>query len=468
MNYKILRKKHPRFVYESFRWSFKGSDFLMDFRFKLEPNIVFAPRVVVKKAQSVAKKIPKEIIDNLVFHIGLAEIPSYWKCAVSPKIIINAGNLNAAQINWWEKLFTKGLGEFFYKNGIDVGADFFKIISFGKNIKKPSHTHASINRKNQPLVLIGGGKDSLVAIEIFKKAGVEFGTLTLGYGALGYRKSSSNLIRSLELKPPVQVERTLDKKLFELNEKGYLNGHTPFSSYLAFLGVLCAELFGYGSVVVANERSANEPSLVVNGKAVNHQYSKSYEFEKDFRRYAKRHLNSKVEYFSIVRSLYEIQIAKLASKFPKQIIVIRSCNVGLKENSWCGKCSKCLNTFILLYPFLEEKYLIKLFKENLFEKKTMWRYIPALTIPEKSKPLECVGTRLENTVALKLAAEKCAKENIKMPYIVKRFNESIGAKMKISDKKISAVLNSWNKNNFLPARIEKVLKNLVNADGKTE
>ena len=67
-------------------------------------------------------------LDNLIFHLGMAEIPTYWKTTCSPEIIIKAGGLEKSQITWWHNLLIKGMGEFFFKNKINfLKPDFVKI-----------------------------------------------------------------------------------------------------------------------------------------------------------------------------------------------------------------------------------------------------------------------------------------------------------------------------------------------------
>ena len=88
------------------------------------------PHIIIPNvSESALKRIGEPALNNLVFHLGLAEMPSYWKAACSPEIIIEAGYLDKAQINWWRDLFLKGMGQFFYENKIDWrGKDFFKNI----------------------------------------------------------------------------------------------------------------------------------------------------------------------------------------------------------------------------------------------------------------------------------------------------------------------------------------------------
>ena len=246
MSAEELRKKYPEFVYESFRYFREGGGLAMAFRFKIEPDIVFNPKIKIHGVDwGRVERLPLGTLENLAFHIGLAEMPSYWKCTVSPRIVIKAGKLTGAQIRWWKNLIMNGLAEFFYVNRIAPTKNFLNIKS---DSGKAFSCVPCVEEKNRKILLpVGGGKYSLVAIELLKTLGEGFGTMVLGNVP-----ASFNLIKACGAPTPVKISRKIDKKLLELNRKGYLNGHTPFSSCLAFLGTCCAEIFWYGYVAVAN------------------------------------------------------------------------------------------------------------------------------------------------------------------------------------------------------------------------
>ena len=116
INLRYLRKKYPEFVYESFDWSAKSGDLSANLLF-LTGDREFRPEISIcgiDKKQ--IKKIGEEAISNFVFHLGLAEMPSYWKSVCASKIIINAGYLDKAQIRFWQNLFERGMGQFFFEN----------------------------------------------------------------------------------------------------------------------------------------------------------------------------------------------------------------------------------------------------------------------------------------------------------------------------------------------------------------
>jgi hypothetical protein len=423
-----LRRRYPQFIYEDFSWKTPGKDLLISFGFKIPPDISFRPNLKIENIDKTRlKKIKKEVIDSLVFNLGLIELLSYWKATCSPEILIKCGFLTKEQIGWWKTLFIKGMGQFFFENEIDFRRpDFIKITPF--SVKKHLYENSTIvakpfRLKKRFLVPVGGGKDSIVTMEILKEACSDRAKRAewVNCFSLNPTEATEKVMKVGECQSPVIVRRRIDPKLLALNRlalqnfsgknlggQGFLNGHTPFSAYLAFLGVLAAILFDYRYIAFSNERSANEGNVKYLGREINHQYSKSFEFEQKFRQYCKRYLVRGVEYFSFLRPLYELQIAKSFSRYPQYFRTFLSCNQAQATKSgttkpsgkWCGQCPKCLFVFICLYPFLGEKKTVEIFGKNLFKDKKLLPIMKQLTGERGFKPFECVGTAKETRAAL--------------------------------------------------------------------
>ena len=83
--------------------------------------------------------------------------------------------------------------------------------------------------------------------------------------------------------PVVRAEREIDPQLLRSAELGFLNGHVPVTGILSAIAVLAAVLEDRDAVVMSNEWSASVPTLEFDGRPVNHQFSKSEEFEAAFR-----------------------------------------------------------------------------------------------------------------------------------------------------------------------------------------
>src|SRR5207249_10128408 len=169
------------------------------------------------------------------------------------------------------------------------------------------------------LLTIGGGRDSALAAALLRDSGHPFTCMTLNPST-----AAQTIARHVSALPTLIIRRTICPELLELNRRGYLNGHTPFSAYLAFLGAACLLLYGYSDIIVANERSSDEGNVHYRGKEINHQYSKSLRFEALFDEYLRRHLIRDGHYFSFVRPLYELQIGRLFSKFPEFFELFKS------------------------------------------------------------------------------------------------------------------------------------------------
>lgn len=421
--FQILRKKYPRFIYQAFNWKLNPKGLNISFDFKIKPNVEFRPKLLVEgiKKKEI-ERVGKETLENLIFNLGMIESLSYWKVTCSPKILVEAGNLSKEQIGWWKDLILKGMGQFFYENKIDFRSpNFIKIKP--KSSQNPFSVNPNLDEK-RILVPVGGGKDSIVTIEYLKKM-----KKNLVLFCLNPQWPQKRIIKISGVGERVFVKREIDKKLLELNQKGFLNGHTPFTAYLSFLSVLVAVLKNCKFIAFSNEKSSNEGNVKYLGEIINHQYSKSEDFEKRFRKYSKKYLLKNIEYFSLLRSLYELEISALFSQFPRYFDSFLSCNVAFQTASgtkkpikkWCGKCPKCLFVFASLYPFVGEK-VIKIFKKNLFEDKSLLPLMLQLIGKKKFKPFECVGTKKESFLAFKLSLKKWNEKTKKLPYLLWYFD----------------------------------------------
>ncbi|MDE5575013.1 MAG: UDP-N-acetylmuramoyl-L-alanine--D-glutamate ligase, partial [Bacteroidales bacterium] len=349
-----------------------------------------------------------------IFHCGMVELVSYWKCACSPQVRIDCGQLAPRQKDWFKKLYFLGLGEFFYLNGIRTDRDSFMEISCAPDAPKRSAT----DRPNDLLlqdtfqVPVGGGKDSVVTLEILREAFPG----KIRPMIINPRGATRNccLQAGFEDGDCIVVNRSIDKTLLALNAQGFLNGHTPFSAMLAFTSLITAALNQSRHIALSNENSANEST--VPGMEVNHQYSKSLEFENDLRQYVESYISPQFNYFSFLRPLSELGIARLFASLPRYHSVFRSCNAGSKTDSWCGKCPKCLFAFIILAPFMGIEKTSRLFGKNLLDDPELIPFLDELSGIAPVKPFECVGTLSEVNWALQQLKNQADKHCLLQHY----------------------------------------------------
>jgi len=457
--YQVLRRKYPQFIYEGFDWKISGKNLEIIFAFRVPPHISFSPRLTIENIDPIrVKKLGQGRVNNLVFNLGLIEMLSYWKTTCSPKILVRCGSLAKEQIRFWHDLIIKGMGQYFFENRIDFAKPGFLTIVPPHDFKNQPSPFAK-RLQNRFLVPVGGGKDSAVTLEILKSAGKEINCFAFN-PTIRPDKAIREVMQVAGCKTPIRASLEIDKRLFTLSQKGFLTGHTPFSAYLAFLSVLTAVLFDYRYLAFSNERSANEGNVSYLGRSINHQYSKSFEFEQKFRQYARKYLAKEVEYFSLLRPLYELQIARLFVDYPQYFKAFLSCNQALATKSgtrkpsgkWCGSCPKCLFVFACLYPFLEEKTLIGIFGQNLFEKRELLPILQELIGEKRFKPFECVGTAKESLVALYLGSQKV--RGGERPFLLNYFEKGILPKHHNLSREVKRILGSWNRQNNLPAGIK--------------
>ncbi len=450
-----LRNKHKEFIYDSYK-VFEDSEYIcIEYKFEIPDLKIFTPSIKIKKKSLIVNNIEnnKEYINHLVFHIGMIELISYWKCVCSPNVIIKCGKINDEQIKWFKKLYFYGLGELFFTNNIKTNInEFMNIICEGEK----DYSSVEVNSNNfsfkNYIIPIGGGKDSVVTLELLKS---KENKLALIINPKPVTLKCAELAE-IEADKIIEVKRVIDKELLDLNSKGYINGHTPFSSVLAFISYLVAFLTGREYIALSNESSANESN--VDGEKINHQYSKSYEFEKDFEEYSNKYLKLPIKYFSFLRPLNELQIAMIFSRYENYHKVFKSCNVGSKGEvwKWCCECPKCLFAYIMLSTFLYKEKIVNIFGKDMFEDKNMEETFIDLIGKGKNKPFECVGTYEEVNCAISKTIKNIEAKGEKLPYLLELYKENY----KIEDIS-EELLKRYNNENNLSEEQEKILKGAI-------
>jgi len=422
----------------------------VSYRFNLSGKFTFRPGFSIPKKIFFsnfpsADSIKSPVYDNLLFHIGLIELISYWKAACPSQVIICGHILTDEQVRWWKNVYYQGLGEFFYTNNIAVSSeDFMKISSSGDPVLP-----MRLSLDEDIIVPVGGGKDSVVTLELLRK------TKRIRPFIMNPRGATLECVRVAGFGKDefIEVNRRLDPMLLELNARGFLNGHTPFSAMLAFYSILVSAIAGHRHIALSNESSANEPTVA--GTDVNHQYSKSYAFESDFRDYVKKNISPDFNYFSFLRPLNELQIAQIFAEQVKYYPVFKSCNAGSKTDIWCCNCSKCLFAFTILSPFIPMIELVHIFGKNLFELPQMLDYLKELTGITEVKPFECVGTTDEVNAALQLFIAEHKHE--KLPLLLDYYSNSNNFSP-FNSGLADTILNEFNNDHFLEPEFLSIIK----------
>jgi|HubBroStandDraft_2_1064218.scaffolds.fasta_scaffold01165_8 hypothetical protein len=336
---------------------------------------------------------------------------SYFKTALPPHVSCETGAPPPAVARLLEALYSEGLGELAYTNGLS-------------GLPRPKFPSASSSPAPAPsgdaagetgglglglglervLVPVGGGKDSAVALEIVRRSGLE-----LALFSVGDAPPIARTVAAAEL-PRLLARRTLDPGLAALNRAGALNGHIPITAIVSCVALLTAALNGFDAVVMANERSASAGNVSWDGVDVNHQFSKG--------RRAELLLNAAVaeiaggpRLFSVLRPASELAIARAFARMERYHAAFTSCNAifridpALRAASWCCECPKCRFVFLVLAPFSSPAHLREVFGRDLLAEEGQFDGFALLTATGGHKPFECVGEEQESLAAIRLLAE---------------------------------------------------------------
>src|SRR5262249_41462795 len=216
-----LRRKHPRFIYNSFAIERAGKALKLHFHFTTEPDLQFTPETTIEAVDwDRINALGTDVLELLVFHLGLIEMLSYWKATCSPELLVRAGSLDPRQLDWWTDLLLHGMREFFYVNQVDFTELGFVHLSAPGTQPNRSPDHLPL--RDRDLVLMSGGKDSALSVQLLRELGREFHCLLLNP-----TPAAEAITARVEDRAQIIVRRTIDPRLLTLNQAGYLNGHTP-------------------------------------------------------------------------------------------------------------------------------------------------------------------------------------------------------------------------------------------------
>ena len=343
---------------------------------------------------------------------------SYYKAAVPGEIRIDSYTIDADTAALLEQVYLNGLGEFAYRNGLDLRGR----IRFPFDPALATAAAPALGLGERALVAIGGGKDSLVSIEALRAMGVEQAVTWIG---------NSQLIRTCAERTglaTLNIGRALAPQLFEINRQGAYNGHIPVTAVNSAILVLAALLTGAGQVVFSNERSASYGSLIPGAGEVNHQWSKGWAFERMFGEQVERAVAADLRYYSFLRPLSELAVARQFAKSHHYDEHFSSCNrnfhiLGEKPaQRWCGLCPKCHFVFLALAPFMPKTRLVRIFGRNLLDEDAQAPGFDALLEYRDHKPFECVGEGRESRAAM---AALAARADWREDALVARFAREI-------------------------------------------
>jgi hypothetical protein len=332
---------------------------------------------------------------------------SYYKTSAAPLIDLGELQTTRTERDFLHTFYVNGLGEFAYRNGLDLRG--LRVEGPEAGTVSPASYDPDAGR---PLIPFGGGIDSIVTVA----------SLAAGHpgAALCVVEPPNQRFAAIEdaaattALPVTRIVRTIDPLVRRSAELGFLNGHVPVTAIISAAALVAAVLDRRDAVVLSNEWSASVPTLVTDGRPVNHQWSKSESFEQAFGDLVLSTLGPCISVFSYLRPRTELWVAQQFASLTQYHGTFRSCNRAFHQDPaqrldhWCGRCDKCCFVDLVLAPFMDRVELEAVFAgdEPLQNPRNEGRFETLLGLGAGIKPFECVGDTDECRAALVLTAQR--------------------------------------------------------------
>lgn len=375
---------------------------------------------------------------------------SYYKAGVPGEIRVESATLDVPTATFLDALYLHGLGEFAYQNKLDLRGSIRFPSTAHSGESQDDEGEAGLRLPHRTLVPIGGGKDSLVSVEILKAAGEQATAVWVGHSPLIAACAERTAL------PTLNIRRELSPVLFEYNKAGAYNGHIPVTAINSAILVVAAALYGYEAIAFSNERSASSATLEYDGQPINHQWSKGWAFERAFGELVHARVGANLHYYSLLRPLSELGVAERFAHSTHYDAVFSSCNrnfriLGAKPaERWCGQCPKCHFVFLALAPFMPKPRLLAIFGRNLLDDDALAPGFDALIEYRNHKPFECVGEGAESRAAF---AALAARAEWREDALVARFADEIAPQLDARELGLAALLEPFGEQR-IPARLQ--------------
>ncbi len=406
------------------KFVFVGHEYLPDagklsLRYRYDEGVEMVEEIVFPDAPPDAESSRGEALRRACASLHLIAGISYYKAALPE--VIETPPLSTATAVFLNQLYREGLGEFAHVNRLELSAQLFA------SSENPTSAAVTLQLPHRALLPVGGGKDSLVSVELLRSAGTAFTLVAVG---------SASLIEEVMVAtglPRLLIGRRLSPELAVLNREGAYNGHVPVTAINSAILVCAALIYGYDQIIFSNEHSASSGNLVSRtGEEINHQYSKSLAFEQLYAQHVATEISPDLTYFSLLRPWCEMEIVRRFVDCVEYHTVFSSCNRNFHlEGSqtagrWCGDCPKCRFVFLALAAFMEREAVVGVFGFDLLDDARQVEGYDALIGYRHHKPFECVGEIEESRAALAALGQNVQWRDA---LVVKRFATKVAAEL---------------------------------------
>ncbi|MCQ2914041.1 MAG: hypothetical protein MJ247_02470 [Alphaproteobacteria bacterium] len=440
--------KYKEFQFTSF--SYDENNRTINLNYSFDNDLSFTEQITFVNAPLLQEE-KRNLFNECMRLLHIAAGISYYKAFIPKSMNVMTKPLSKEEADFFQLFYESGLGEFSYRNNV-IPEINFKSENVSREILKEK-----LSWNKRVVVPVGGGKDSIVTMETLNDAGYK-PTLF----AVGRPRPIKETIELSGL-DSIEVKRKISPKLIEINgTEGVLNGHVPITGIIAFILLCSAVLYNFTDVAMSNERSANVGNTFLNGKMVNHQWSKSIEFEKNFQKITKP-IFPEFNYFSFLRPLSEIMIAQRFARKTKYDSVFTSCNHAFRLDEtkrisyWCGNCDKCRFVLLALSAFMSKERLMNIFKFNPLNDESQIEGFRQLLGLSAFKPFECVGEIKESVWAfLQLIKNKDYNGDI----VVETLKEEVLSKYSLNEEEIRNNIFSINEDTLIPRSFEDAVRRI--------
>ena len=106
----LLRETYPFLEYIGYEAIVDQNGLHVSYEFNLAGKYIFRPGFKIPRKAfflnfPTDETLKTPLFDNLLFHIGLIELISYWKAACPLQVIVKGHKLTEEQVLFWKKIY---------------------------------------------------------------------------------------------------------------------------------------------------------------------------------------------------------------------------------------------------------------------------------------------------------------------------------------------------------------------------
>ncbi len=351
-----------------------------------------------------------DMIERLALHVAAFEINKVASLRPDRLDLGPLGrHVTPALADLWREVFTRVWAQWRWEN--DLPDYHGPELTVGT--ESPSRPIEVVESDVPILAFCGGGKDSLVALDLLEEAGLAYSTLAYASSIYGRAEPQHALIDRLvaHFSPRARhrqwiYDDFMDSPVLDLEAPAGIRTSTAAETPASVFAALPVALaHGHTSLCLAHEKSADVGNLAwdATGEEVNHQWGKSTEAEALIGDYVRDELLANVTYFSILKPVHDLVIFNALDRRRDAVAAAHSCNL---VKPWCNRCAKCAYVFLSFSAYLQPAIVSESFPDNLFDVPENVEHFRGLLGLTEHTPFECVGQVEESRLALAVCVRR--------------------------------------------------------------